>query len=738
MNISSQNVNTLSLSKSNDEDMKMKLLACIGNDDDIIFIQDIRAKTEAKPGNFDRISNFLCNNNVNKYKLYLNSKGRTRGVAILMKDSINFSETYRYDDIFDNMILIEGNINGKLTLLGSIYGPNDDTTSSRNRFSANLEVISQRKNRYPDLRIVIGGDWNVIQCPLHLHNIDQSIDGNISNNKNQEILLDYMDKIGLCDPFRINFSDKPAYTWQSYRKTGVKKRLDFFLIDDNSCNNFNSCSISNGCISRLFDHNNIRLSMGKRTPKPDFVTLYNSTLDCPMGEFIFQFAYLEGFLNNITIDYPILKNLASNMHNLILREKFNSMNRLKTADFELNDNSDIINEFWGNNIPFPDADFFHSLECDNYEYVFEAVLSNIKNNLYNLQLFQERRHGFIERHLRQKLDEALLNRNETLADEIIAKAESYNRKILEKRIEHLSVYENLHNERVTPLFLRIQKGKTKDKKLETLCNDNGETFASKTDRYKFILDKFSKKYQKRKNISSVPAIMKYLSEIDKRVVKSRMLTKEEMESIEQELSITEMDNAVKQLNKNSAGGVDGFTQRFVNKFWNWLRLPLHRYFSICIEKGNLGPTLGVARCKLLEKKGDPTKFKNWRNISILSVFYKIFSKCIANRLNKYINKITGREQKAYKSSHICQELVLNVLEMMNEAKKMNDIPMCVLSIDFSSAFDFLSHNYINDILEFLNFGPFFRSLVEIDLKDRQGCVYNDDNKLVGLEQFRVV
>ncbi len=198
-----------------------------------------------------------------------------------------------------------------------------------------------------------------------------------------------------------------------------------------------------------------------------------------------------------------------------------------------------------------------------------------------------------------------------------------------------------------------------------------------------------------------------------------------------------MDKAVKQLNKKvQGGGVDGFTTYFVTTFWKELKVPLFKYYNDCILKGNLTPILRVARCKLIDKKGDPTKFKNWRNISILFIFYKIYSKILANRMLPLIDKITGREQKAYKSKHICQELVANLIENLHEIKRSHQ-PSCAISIAFRSAFDFVSHKYINDVLEYFNFGHVFRKLIDIDLRDRQGTVYNDDNKVVGSYPVKV-
>ena len=64
---------------------------------------------------------------------------------------------------------------------------------------------------------------------------------------------------------------------------------------------------------------------------------------------------------------------------------------------------------------------------------------------------------------------------------------------------------------------------------------------------------------------------------------------------------------------------------------------------------------------------------NYRPISLLSVFYKMSSGVMARRLQTVIEDVIGVQQKAYSQDRNIGSVLINLLNLMNEAnkKKMN-------------------------------------------------------------------
>jgi hypothetical protein len=125
------------------------------------------------------------------------------------------------------------------------------------------------------------------------------------------------------------------------------------------------------------------------------------------------------------------------------------------------------------------------------------------------------------------------------------------------------------------------------------------------------------------------------------------LTLAESVQFDREFSINEFDVAVQQLNEHSAGGSDGIGTKFLKKYWQYLRHPLFKYATTCFAEKKLTQSCTSATIKLIPKKGDTSKIKNWRPNSLLNSVFKIISKTIDNRLEKINDIILSRSQKGF-------------------------------------------------------------------------------------------
>ena len=134
-------------------------------------------------------------------------------------------------------------------------------------------------------------------------------------------------------------------------------------------------------------------------------------------------------------------------------------------------------------------------------------------------------------------------------------------------------------------------------------------------------------------------------------LQKRKLTDIERDCLEGEITREEMHKQLfNHMKPHSAPGLDGFTVSWVRHFWSDLEDVCYIAINRCYEKGQLTSLLKTAIMKLL-RKGDKCKLEatNYRPISLLSVFYKIASGAITRRLESVIDKVIGRNQKAYSS-----------------------------------------------------------------------------------------
>ena len=200
----------------------------------------------------------------------------------------------------------------------------------------------------------------------------------------------------------------------------------------------------------------------------------------------------------------------------------------------------------------------------------------------------------------------------------------------------------------------------------------------------------------------------------------RKLSEMEKESLEGEITREELRKQLfNHMNPHSAPGLDGFTVSWVRHFWSDLEDICYIAINRCYEKGQLTTLLKTAIMKLL-RKGDKCKLEatNYRPISLLSVFYKIASGAITRRLEKVIDKVIGRNQKAYSSKKNITSVLLNVVNMIHTTKTEKKSALMV-AIDFRKAFDSINHSFIDTCLKTLNFGESFRKWVQIFFTNRE-------------------
>ena len=322
----------------------------------------------------------------------------------------------------------------------------------------------------------------------------------------------------------------------------------------------------------------------------------------------------------------------------------------------------------------PELQFFENLEISCPRSTFLKVLaSNVKNITLGHQSWvfkmKNKSKSAMTTHIKVLKDNFNNNSHEILALErrLSALIESELRTELCK----IKNFERLNNEKITLDFLKMARSSRQDECLEDLKNDAGDFFESEELTNEHIINYYESIYKKPVHAprnDDIGGIANFLEEIaENQTVINAKLTENEKLSLESPLTLQELEKSMSESNLASAPGTDGISTKFIKHYWVFFQKPLLDYANHCFHTGELTDSFRGAKIRLIPKKGDSSKIKNWRPISLLNCFYKILSRVLTNRLRKYIEKLTPIRQKGYSENRQCQEVLISVSDCISRS-----------------------------------------------------------------------
>ena len=207
-------------------------------------------------------------------------------------------------------------------------------------------------------------------------------------------------------------------------------------------------------------------------------------------------------------------------------------------------------------------------------------------------------------------------------------------------------------------------------------------------------------------------------------VGGKKLVEEEKQSLEEEITRRELDEALKTSNMGSSSGWDGISFKVLSKFWEYIAPIMLLMARETFREGELTDTFKMGLIKLIPKKGNAHKVGDWRPITLLCCGYKLLSGVVAKRLEKYMMKIIGRAQKGFMNQKNIGTCNLNVMSCISRAWG-NEEATGVMCVDFSKAFDSVEHGAICAVLRFFNFGENMVKMVSTLLRGRRARIIMD-------------
>ena len=152
---------------------------------------------------------------------------------------------------------------------------------------------------------------------------------------------------------------------------------------------------------------------------------------------------------------------------------------------------------------------------------------------------------------------------------------------------------------------------------------------------------------------------------------------------------------------NKASGLYPIPTLILESARHIISKPLADIIHISIIMGKYPSKLKQAKAIPVFKSEDPTDPRNYRPISLLSVFNRIFEKLMYKRLKSFINSnvILFSGQYGFRDNYSTQHAVLDIVNAIQENVDHN-VFSCGIFLDFKKAFDTVDHSVLLNKLHY--------------------------------------
>lgn len=170
-------------------------------------------------------------------------------------------------------------------------------------------------------------------------------------------------------------------------------------------------------------------------------------------------------------------------------------------------------------------------------------------------------------------------------------------------------------------------------------------------------------------------------------------------------SAKEIVSIITNLKNNTAPGHDGIKITTIKAIKDQIAPILAFIINAEIKKSKFPKALKIGKVTPIFKKGDRTSAGNYRPITVISVFAKVYEHVIKKRLLKYLDDINYQyqNQHGFTKKRSTQTALVDTIEFIYRAMDEDQLVLAVL-LDLCKAFDMVVHRVLVKKLEILGIG----------------------------------
>lgn len=157
------------------------------------------------------------------------------------------------------------------------------------------------------------------------------------------------------------------------------------------------------------------------------------------------------------------------------------------------------------------------------------------------------------------------------------------------------------------------------------------------------------------------------------------------------------------IDDNKSPGPDGYNSKFFKEAWPCIGEDVSQAILNFFQSGKMLKQINATNLCLIPKIEQPSNVSQFRPIACCNVLYKIISKMLCSRLKAVLPCLVDEVQSAFVENRKIMHNILVCQDMLKHYKRENEPARCNLKVDSKKAYDSLSWDFIQSLLEGLNF-----------------------------------
>ena len=204
------------------------------------------------------------------------------------------------------------------------------------------------------------------------------------------------------------------------------------------------------------------------------------------------------------------------------------------------------------------------------------------------------------------------------------------------------------------------------------------------------------------------------------------VTEEQNAKLLKPLTVEEVAEALKQLPKGKAPGIDAIPTEFYQELWEDLKFDIFNFASESIHQAHISDELNISKIAPLPKTEDRSRIQNFRPISLLNTLYKVIAKIYANRMKPLLHNWILPSQTGFVPNRCILDNIFLAFEAM-EWSLENKQDLSMLLLDFEKAYDRVSWTFLKQTMGRMGFAEtWIQRVMSLNLNASAAIIVNGE------------